>query len=56
MSLGFAPNRLLLLLFCTLLPNFKPARAAEAAPAPKAKPNVLFIAVDELRDWGRLPR
>ena len=44
-------NRLLLLLLCILLPNLHPARGADETPAAKAKPNVLFIAIDDLRDW-----
>ena len=44
-------NRLLLLLLCILLPNLQPARGADETPAAKARPNVLFIAIDDLRDW-----
>ena len=44
-------NRLLLLLLCILLPNVHPARGADETPAAKARPNVLFIAIDDLRDW-----
>ena len=44
-------NRPLLLLLCILLPNLHPARGADGTPAAKAKPNVLFIAIDDLRDW-----
>jgi arylsulfatase A-like enzyme len=44
-------NRPLLLLLCILLPNLHPARGADQTPAAKARPNVLFIAIDDLRDW-----
>ena len=44
-------NRLLLLLLCILLPNFHPARGADQTPGAKATPNVLFIAIGDLRDW-----
>ncbi|MCX6912494.1 MAG: hypothetical protein NT167_05475, partial [Verrucomicrobia bacterium] len=44
-------KRRLLLLLCILLVNLHPARGADQAPAAKAKPNVLFIAIDDLRDW-----
>ncbi len=44
-------KRPLLLFLCLSLPTLHPARGADATPAPKARPNVLFIAIDDLRDW-----
>ena len=44
-------TRPLLLLLYLLLSTLPFARAAETAPPQSARPNVLFIAIDDLRDW-----
>ena len=44
-------NRPLLLLVCFLSSTLPLAHAADMARPPITRPNVLFIAIDDLRDW-----